>query len=98
MENEIKPQKRVPVKRWLVLGLVLLGIYAAFIGPSILKPLSPTVVLPPEPIGISIAGFQITNTILATLIADIVLLIIAFAFYRYARSGNLVPSGLHNTV
>jgi F-type H+-transporting ATPase subunit a len=96
LENEIKPQKRTPVKRWLVLGLLVLGAYAAFFGPSILKPLSPTVILPPEPIGISIAGFQITNTILATLIADIVLLIIAFSFYRYASRGNLVPSGFHN--
>jgi F-type H+-transporting ATPase subunit a len=94
--NEIKTQKRVPVKRWIVLGLVLLGIYAAFIGPSILKPLSPTVVLPPEPIGISIAGFQITNTILATLIADIILVLIAFSYSRFASRGNLVPSGFPN--
>ncbi len=94
--NEAQPKKRVPVKRWIVLGLILLGIYAAFIGPSILKPLSPTVVLPAEPIGINIAGFPITNTILATLIADILLLIIAFGFYRCARSGNLVPSGFNN--
>lgn len=94
--SETIPQKRVPVKRWIILGLVLLGIYAAFIGPSILRPLSPTVVLPPEPIGISIAGFPITNTILATFIADAILALLAFGFYRYARSGELVPGGINN--
>jgi F-type H+-transporting ATPase subunit a len=94
--NEANTQKRVPVKRWIVLGLVLLGIYAAFIGPSILKPISPSVVLPAEPIGISIAGFQITNTILATLIADVILILIAFSYSRFASRGNLVPTGFHN--
>ncbi len=97
MASEPVPvKKRTPVKRWIVLGLLVLGGYAAFFGPSILKPLSPTVVLPAEPVGISIAGFPITNTMLATLIADILLLLIAFGFYRYSRSGNLVPSGFQN--
>ncbi len=94
-EQQIK--KRRPVKRWIVLALIGLGIYAAFIGPSILKPISPTVVLPPEPIGLSIGGFQITNTILATLITDLVLILIALlSVQRFARSGSLIPSGFYN--
>ena len=53
----------------LCLGLISIGIYAAYMGPSILKPVSPAVVLSPEPIwpGLKIFGVNFTNTMLATL-------------------------------
>ena len=89
-------KKRVPVKRWIVLGLIVLGAYAAFFGPSLLKPISPVVVLPPEPTGLSIFGFEITNTILATLITDVLLVLLAIGAYRFVKKGNLVPGGLYN--
>lgn len=89
-------KKRTPVKRWIILGLIALGAYAAFFGPSLLKPISPVVVLPPEPTGITILGFEITNTILATLIADVLLLLLALGAYRFAKSGKLVPEGFYN--
>lgn len=89
-------KKRVPVKRWLILGLIVLGIYAAFIGPSILKPISPLVVLPGEPTGLFIGNFAITNTILATLIADVLLILLGLGAYRFQKSGKLVPAGTYN--
>jgi F-type H+-transporting ATPase subunit a len=50
--------RHYPVKRWIVLVLILIGVWAAFIAPSqglgILKPSPPAVVLPAEPIGIGI--------------------------------------------
>jgi F-type H+-transporting ATPase subunit a len=114
-----KKKKRFGVKRWLVLGLVALGIYAAFIGPSMLKPVSPLVVLPGEPTGLYIVppfetakpisllscqaeaehylcSFPITNTILATLLSDFVLILMALAAYRFMKSGKVVPSGFYN--
>lgn len=94
--SETTTKKRTPVKRWLVLALVALGIYTAFLGPSFLKPISPVVVLPGEETGLAIAGFQITNTILATLLSDVILLLLAFGAWRFARSGSLVPSGTYN--
>jgi F-type H+-transporting ATPase subunit a len=94
--SEVKPKKRFGVKRWIILALVAVGIYAAFMGPSILKPISPVVVLPAEPTGLQIGGFQITNTILATLIADVILILIAISTYRFIKKGNLVPSGFYN--
>jgi F-type H+-transporting ATPase subunit a len=94
--SEVKPKKRFGVKRWIILALIAVGVYAAFIGPTILKPISPTVVLPAEPIGISIGGFKVTNTILATLFADIILILIALGAYRFVKSGKLVPSGFFN--
>ena len=41
--SEAKPKKRFGVKRWIILALFAVGFYAAFIGPSILKPVSPVV-------------------------------------------------------
>ena len=94
--SETETKKRVPVKRWLVLILVGLGIYAAFIGPSFLKPISPLVVLPGEPTGLAIGGFEITNTTLATLLTDVVLILLAFGAWRFSKSGKLVPEGIYN--
>ena len=94
--NEVKPKKRFGVKRWIILAIFGVGIYAAFIGPSILKPVSPVVVLPAEPTGLHIGGFQITNTILATLLADLLLILLAISTYRFVKSGKLVPGGFYN--
>ncbi len=89
-------KKRTPVKRWIILGLVVIGAYCAFGPVGILKPIAPLVVLPGEPTGLSIGGFHITNTILATLLADLLLLLAAFGAYRFVRSGKLIPSGFYN--
>jgi F-type H+-transporting ATPase subunit a len=96
VSSEAKQKKRYGVKRWLILSLIVLGIYAAFIGPSILKPVSPTVILPPEAIGLHIGNFQITNTILATILADLILIIFALCIWNFYRRGGTIPSGLLN--
>ena len=94
--TEEKPKRRFGVKRWIILALFAVGIYAAFIGPSILKPVSPAVVMPAEHTGLHIGGFQITNTILATLLADVILILMAIGVYRFIKRGNYVPSGFYN--
>ncbi len=91
--SEATKTRRFGFKRWIILGLIALGIYAAYIGPSYLAPISPVVVLPAEPIA---EGSPITNTMLATLIADVVLLLFAFGAWRFHRSGKQVPSGFYN--
>ncbi len=96
MSTDATSAKHVPVKRWLVLGLVALGVYAAFLGPSILKPISPTVVLPPEPSGLYVGRFPLTNTMLATLLADLVLLALALAAWNFYRRSQQPPRGLLN--
>lgn len=94
--SEAKLKKRFGVKRWIILALFAAGFYAAFIGPSILKPVSPVVVLAPEHVGINIFGFEVTNTILSTLLADLVLVLIAYSAYRFVKRGKLVPAGFYN--
>jgi F-type H+-transporting ATPase subunit a len=96
VNDEVKPKRRIGVKRWIVLALMIAGIYAAFIGPAILKPVSPVVILAAEPTGLHIGSFQITNSILATLLSDIVLILIVLLAYRFVRRGKLVPSGFYN--
>jgi F-type H+-transporting ATPase subunit a len=96
--SEVKKKRRFGFFRWIVLALILLGIYAAYIGPSILKPVSPAVILSPEPIwpDLKIFGVYFTNTMLATLIADVILIWLAIRASRFLRGGNLVPSGVYN--
>jgi F-type H+-transporting ATPase subunit a len=89
-------ERRVPVKRWIVLVLVLVGAWAAFIAPSqglgFLKPAPPAVVLPAEPIT---PGSPITNVLLGTLVADLVLVLMAFGAWRFKASGKLIPEGFY---
>jgi F-type H+-transporting ATPase subunit a len=94
--NEAKPKRRFGVKRWIILALIAVGIYAAFIGPSIYKPIAPVVILAAEPTGLHIGGFQITNSMLATFCADLVLILIAIGAYRFVKTGKLIPEGFYN--
>jgi F-type H+-transporting ATPase subunit a len=94
--SEGKTKRRFGFKRWIILALIAAGFYAAFIGPSILKPVSPVVYLAAEPVGLHIGGFQITNSILATLLSDVILLLIGLMAYRFVKRGRLIPSGLYN--
>ncbi len=93
--------RRIPIKRWLVLILIVLGGYLAFGVGGIFKPTSPAVVLPGEPVwpGVNILpGLPLTNTLLATFITDIALLVIAAIVWFFTRSGKLVPEGFYNFV
>ena len=86
-------------KRWLALALIGVGIYFGFYGPTILRPISPVVSLPAETFGLSIAGFSITNTMVAILIADAVLIVMAFFVWRLLKNGGgLKPTGWYNMV
>ena len=91
--SDTKPKKRFHVKTLLILLLVAAGAYAAFWGPSILKPVNPVVVLPGEHTGLSLFGLEITNTMLATLLADVILIVMGFSAWRFSKSGQLVPKG-----
>lgn len=96
--SEVQKKRRYGFFRWIVLVLILLGAYAAWFGPSILKVVSPAVILYAEPIwpGVNILGVPFTNTMLATLIADVILIWLAYKAYNHLKGGNLVPSGIYN--
>ncbi len=77
--------------------ITIVGVLVLLIGSRILFPVPlPTIQLPPEKIpGLTIFGFPVTNTLLATLLADITLLAITLAV-RLRMS--LIPSGIQNLV
>lgn len=86
-------------KRWIALALIGLGVYFGFFGPITLRPISPVVSLPAESFGLSIAGFAITNTMMAALLADLVIVVTAFFVWRLLKNGGgLVPAGWYGFV
>jgi len=87
------------INRWFVLAFIILG----FILQGIYAPLQPHIQLPAE----NVAGplfnlfgqpFYLTNTLIATFLADIIVLLMAFGIWRAARSGSLVPKGISGGV
>ena len=80
--------RRIGFKRWIVLALIVLGAYLAFFAKGIFTPVSPAVVLPGEPVWHGVTWM--TNTLLSTLVADVLLFLLAFSGYRYVKSGKLV--------
>jgi F-type H+-transporting ATPase subunit a len=96
--SEVKKKRRFGLFRWIVLALIIIGIYFAYLGPSILKPVRPAIALPPEAVwpGLELFGVPLTNTMLATLIADVVLIWMALRVRAFVKSGKLVPSGVSN--
>ncbi len=92
--HEPRPRRRFGFKRWIVLGLAVLGGWLAFGVGGIFKPISPVVVIPGEPIWPTLPFF--TNTMLATVVADLILIVVALGAFRFVRSGQLVPRGFYN--
>ena len=96
----------------LVIALILVGVLCGLssgflanlgVGTLLPEPVLPTIMLPAEPISgtIEILGFKtgLTNTMLATLLADIILVALAFFGTRKLPAGDkaaMVPSGLQN--
>jgi F-type H+-transporting ATPase subunit a len=88
------------VNRWLVLLFIVLGVFAAQAFPPIL----PHVQLPAEELtgpilDLPVVGeIPLTNTIVAVLLGDVILLLMAFAVNRAIRRGDLVPGGIVGAV
>jgi F-type H+-transporting ATPase subunit a len=96
----------------LLIALVLVG-FLCFVSSGFLSslgintllrtPVLPTIMLPAEPISATteILGFKtgLTNTFLATLLADVVLVAVAYFGTRKLRAGDpgaMIPTGLQN--
>ena len=99
--QEKKGGWRWGVNRWIVLALIIASAIAAGAYP----PIQPHVQLPAEVIShgplFTIPGIgeiYLTNTLLAVLFADVILIAIAFFVNRAVKSGNLVPKGLPGAV
>ena len=88
-----KPKKKI--FRWIFLVVLVLNVVASILYP----PVTPHVQLPAEDLTPKLftflgSDFHLTNTMVATLIADIILLLIAFSINRQIKSGKKVLSGI----
>ena len=95
--TEDRPRWRWGVNRWFVLLFIILG----FVGARAYAPILPHIQLPAEHLSDAplfnlpvIGEFYFTNTLLATLIADVIILLIAFIVNRTLKGGSIVPGGL----
>jgi F-type H+-transporting ATPase subunit a len=94
--EEPRKKWRYGVKRWIILGLVILNIIAVqYYGPVL-----PHIQLPAENVSEAplFGNFYLTNTLIATIIADVILILIAIAVTRAVRSGELIPKGLSGAI
>lgn len=83
--------------RWLVLLFLILVFVVWFTIP----PIQPHIQVAPENVSHEplfslpvIGDFYLTNTLIAMLLVDIILLVIGFIVYRTIKKGDLVPHGL----
>ncbi len=94
-----KPPKkwRYGVNRWIILVLVILNFIAVY---YIYAPVLPHIQLPAEHVSEQplFGDFYLTNTLVATFIADIILILIAIVVYRAVKSGSLIPKGLPGAI
>jgi F-type H+-transporting ATPase subunit a len=85
------------VNRWFVLLFIILNI----IGVNFFSPVRPHIQVAPETLSAQplftlpgIGPFFLTNTMVAMLLGDIILIALALAVRNATRRGNLVPSGI----
>jgi F-type H+-transporting ATPase subunit a len=99
--NETGKKWRWGVNRWLILILIVLSVVLT----GVVAPIMPHIQLPAERITLKplfalpvIGEFYLTNTLMATLLADLALILIALTVRRDYRSGKQVFSGITNVV
>jgi len=79
--------------RWILLLVIILQIVFAGIYP----PVMPHIQVPGEVVA-HLGGFPITNTIIATILADILIFIIVWLVNRGLKKDSLVPKGWANVM
>jgi len=100
--EETKTRKwRWGVNRWKVLIVIILSAIAA----NAFPPVMPHIQVAPEAVSHKplfsssmLGDVYLTNTMIAMLFVDILLLLLVFAVQRFVRTGSLAPKGLVGTV
>ena len=100
MAEEKQTGWRFGVNRWLVLALIIISIFTSQAYP----PIQPHIQLPAENVSgplFQLFGqpFYLTNTLIATLLADAILLLIGFSIWRGTRkSGGQALKGISGAI
>lgn len=99
-DSQTTPEKRRwGFYRWLIVLLIVGNVFAA----RAYAPVMPHVQVPPEsvsgPFNLPLLGeIHLTNTMLAVLLADVILLLMGFSVWRAVRKGGLVLGGIAGAV
>lgn len=101
MEQTKTRKWRWGINRWIILGVVILGI----IGANLYPPVAPHIQVAAERLSetplfvLPVLGeVYLTNTMLAMLLVDVILLVIVIMVQVAMRSGSLVPKGISGAV
>lgn len=85
------------VNRWIILGLIILSV----VGVNLIKPVQPHIQVAPEILSAEplftlpvIGDFYLSNTIVAMLLMDVVIILVALAVRNGSRKNGMVPKGL----
>lgn len=100
VETEVKTSKRrLGFHRWLLVLLIVVNIVIV----GVYSPILPHIQVPAEhvagPFQVPFLGeMYLTNTLIATLIGDALLILVAFGVWRATRKGDLVMKGLPGVI
>ena len=105
MENKVEKKWKWGVNRWLILGLIILSI----VGSKLFSPVRPHIQLAAENLTAMplfslpvIGDIYLTNTLIAMVIVDIIILIIAISVKRAVKKmeeeGELIPKGFSGAI
>jgi hypothetical protein len=92
--EDTKARRRFGLFRWLIVLLIVLNVFAA----RAIAPILPAIEVPAEKITHLFGDYYLTNTIVATLIGDVILILMAFAVFRATRRGDEVLTGIAGIV
>ena len=96
MENtqETKTRRRYGLFRWIIVLIIVLNVLAA----QAISPILPHIQVPAEEVTHLFGDFALTNTMIATLIGDLILIVLAFTVFRATRRGEPVLKGIAGVV
>ena len=84
--------------RYFVLLFIIISVLVFYVIDGGVGVIAPYVTLPAEIVVPINPSFNITNTLIATLLADILLILMALSVRRAAKSGSLVPKGFSGAI
>ena len=75
--EETQAKRRYGLFRWLIVLLIVANVFAA----KAIAPILPAIQVPAEKITHLFGDYYLTNTVVATLIVDVILILMAFAVF-----------------
>jgi F-type H+-transporting ATPase subunit a len=92
--QETKTRRRFGLFRWIIVLIIVVNILAA----QAISPIQPHIQVSAEEVTYLFGDFALTNTMIATLVGDLILIVLAFTVFRATRRGEPVLKGIAGVV